>query len=253
MVKIMTDFEPKIVAFLCNWCAYAGADLAGVSRIQHPSNLRTVRVMCSGRIDPLFTVQALKSGADGVLVAGWHFGDCHYLEGNIQAEKKILMTQKLLEISGIGGKRLHLAWLSSAEAQRFVDISTAVINDIKEQGKFEPAMFSLELGAVEDTLMSETLRWMVGKEVKLLSKGDVYGRKWEKEKFESVLDSVLEREYKIRLIRQAIIAGFTSVRGISSRIGLEMKQISYLLADMEKTSMVEFKGHENSIPVFGAL
>jgi hypothetical protein len=163
------------------------------------------------------------------------------------------MTQKLLEISGIGASRLHLAWLSSAEAQRFIDISTSVINDIKEQGKFDPALFSIELAAVEDTLKSETLRWMVGKEVKLLSKGDVYGRKWEKEKFESVLDSVMEREYKIRLIRQAIIAGSTSVRGISQQIGLEMKQVSYLLADMEKTNMVEFKGHENKVPVFGAL
>lgn len=163
------------------------------------------------------------------------------------------MTQKLLKISGIGENRLHLAWLSSAEAQRFVDISTAVINSISEQGKFEPAMFELELDAVEETLKSETIRWMVGKEVKILTKGDIYGRKWEKQRFESVLDSVLEREYKIRLIRQAIIAGFTSVRGISGRIGIDMKQISYLLADMEKTSMVEFKGHENSIPVFGAL
>lgn len=163
------------------------------------------------------------------------------------------MTQKLLDISGIGAKRLHLAWLSSAEAQRFIDISTLVINDIKEQGKFDPALFPLELAAVEDTLQSETLRWMVGKEVKLLAKGDVYGRKWEKEKFESVLDSVLNREYKIRLIRQAIIAGSTSVRGISQRTGLEMKQISFLLADMEKNSMVEFKGHENKVPVFGAL
>ena len=163
------------------------------------------------------------------------------------------MTQKLLKLSGIGEKRLHLAWLSSAEAQRFVDISTATINSIKEQGKFEPAMFELELNAAEDTLKAETVRWMVGKEVKLLTNGDVYGRKWEKERFEAILDSVLEREYKIRLIRQAIIAGFTSVRSISSRTGLEMKQISYLLADMEKTSMVEFKGHENSVPVFGAL
>ena len=163
------------------------------------------------------------------------------------------MTQKLLELSGIGAGRLHLAWLSSAEAQRFVEISTSVIEAVKALGKFDPEQFSLELAAAEETLKAETLRWMVGKEVKLLARGDVYGRKWEKAKFEAILDDVLEREYHKQLIRQAIIAGFTSVRAISQRIGLGLKRISYLLADMEKTNMVEFKGHTECIPVFGAL
>jgi hypothetical protein len=163
------------------------------------------------------------------------------------------MTQKLLELSGIGVNRLHLAWLSSAEAQRFVDISTEVIDGVRARGKFNPEMFSLELAAAEETLKAETLRWMVGKEVRLLARGDVYGRKWEKANFEKILDEVLEREYHKQLIRQAIIAGFTSVRAVSGRIGLELKRISYLLADMEKTNMVEFKGHTECVPVFGAL
>jgi hypothetical protein len=163
------------------------------------------------------------------------------------------MTQKLLELSGIGKGRLHLAWLSSAEAQRFVDISSSVIDHIKALGKFDSELFSLELAAAEETLKAETLRWMVGKEVKLLARGDVYGRKWEKARFEAILDDVLEREYHKQLIRQAIIAGFTSVRAISQRIGLELKRISYLLADMEKTNMIEFKGHTECVPVFGAL
>jgi len=163
------------------------------------------------------------------------------------------MTQKLLKLSGIGESRLHLAWLSSAEAQRFVDISTAVIDNVKSQGKFDPEMFSLELAAAEETLKAETLRWMVGKELKLLARGDVYGRKWEKVRFEAILDEVLEREYHKHLIRQTIIAGFTSVRAISQRNGLGLKRISYLLADMEKTNMIEFKGHTECIPVFGAL
>lgn len=163
------------------------------------------------------------------------------------------MTQKLLKLSGIGENRLHLAWLSSAEAQRFVDISTAVIQNIKEQGKMDAGRFSLELAAAEETLKAETLRWMVGKEVRILARGDVYGRKWEKARFESILDDVLEREYQKQLIRQAILSGFTSVRAISERIGLGLRRISYLLADMEKTNMVEFKGHTECIPVFGAL
>jgi hypothetical protein len=163
------------------------------------------------------------------------------------------MTQKLLKLSGIGESRLHLAWLSSAEAQRFVDISTAVIDEVKALGKFDAALFSLELAAAEETLKAETLRWIVGKELKLLARGDVYGRKWEKARFESILDEVLEREYHKQLIRQAILADFTSVRAISQRIGLDLKRISYLLADMEKTNMVEFKGHTECVPVFGAL
>jgi hypothetical protein len=163
------------------------------------------------------------------------------------------MTQKLLKLSGIGENRLHLAWLSSAEAQRFVDITTGVIDQVKAQGQFDAEQFSLELAAAEETLKAEALRWMVGKEVKLLARGDVYGRKWEKENFEKILDDVLEREYHKQLIRQAIIADFTSVRAISRRIGLGLKRISYLLADMEKTNMVEFKGHTECVPVFGAL
>jgi len=163
------------------------------------------------------------------------------------------MTQKLLKLSGIGESRLHLAWLSSAEAQRFVDISTAVIDNVRTQGKFDKELFSMELAAAEETLKAETLRWMVGKEVKLLAKGDVYGRKWDKARFEAILDEVLEREYHKQLIRQAIIADFTSVRAISQRIGLGLKRISYLLADMEKTNMIEFKGHTECVPVFGAL
>jgi hypothetical protein len=163
------------------------------------------------------------------------------------------MTQKLLKLAGIGENRLHLAWLSSAEAQRFVDISKNVIESVQAQGKFDIEQYALELAAVEETLKAETLRWMIGKEVKLLSRGDVYGRKWEKARFEAILDDVLEREYHKQLIRQAIIAGFTSVRAISDKVGLKLRRISYLLADMEKTNMVEFKGHKDCIPVFAAL
>lgn len=165
----------------------------------------------------------------------------------------MLLTQKLLDLSGIGRNRLHIAWVSSAEAQRFVDLTTAAISSIQEQGPFDAAAFDLQLKAVEATLDTEQIRWLVGKELKLLQRGDVYGRKWEKAKLEAVLDATLEREYQKHLIRQAIIAGHTSVRAISSAIGLPLRRISYLLADMEKTNMVEFKGHEHHVPVFAAL
>jgi hypothetical protein len=175
------------------------------------------------------------------------------LEGNVQAEKKIRLTQKLFEIAGMGKDRIHLAWVSSAEAQRFVEVVTRVTDSIKGQGKFDSKAFAIELAAAEKTLAGETLRWMVGKEVKITTKGDVYGRKWDKKSFEIIIDSVLEREYQKNLIFQAIKDGFTSVRVINKKIGLDLSRISYLLADLEKTGMVEFTGMEESKPVFAVL
>jgi len=143
--------------------------------------------------------------------------------------------------------------VSSAEAQRFAEVTTSVTNSIKEQGKFDPEALALELGAAEMTLKDEILRWMVGKEIKIIQDGDVYNRNWDVEKYELILDSVLEREYHKNLIYLAIKEGWTSVREINKRIGLDLQLISRLIADMEKTSKVEFTGMENRIPVFAAL
>jgi len=163
------------------------------------------------------------------------------------------MTQKLLDLAGIGSERLHLAWVSSAEAQRFVEVVTETTATVKALGQFDAKACTDALTAAEATLTGETLRWMVGKEVTITSKGDVYGRKWDTNTFESILDQVLEREFYKNLILQAIKNGETSVRTISTSIGLDLRRVSYLLADMEKTSMVEFKGMEDCKPVFAAL
>ncbi len=163
------------------------------------------------------------------------------------------MTRKLLDIAGIGRERLHFAWVSSAEAQRFVQVATEVTDSIKSQGKFDSAVFDLQLSAAERTLEGETLRWLVGKEVKITTKGDVYGRKWDVEKYEAVLYDMLEREYHKNLIYLAIKQDCTNVRQISKKTGVGILRISYLLADMERTSMVAFTGMEDSKPVFAAL
>jgi len=143
--------------------------------------------------------------------------------------------------------------VSSAEAQRFVEVVTQTTESIKAQGKFDSDAFAFELAAAEKTLAGETLRWMVGKEIKITAKGDVYGRKWDVDSYETILDSVLEREYQKNLIYQAVKEGFTSVRDISEKIGLELGRISYLLADLEKTNKVEFTGMKDRIPVFAVL
>jgi len=131
----LTDFEPRIVGFLCNWCAYAGADLAGVSRIQYPPNVRIVRVMCSGRIDPSFVLEAFRGGADGVLVAGCHLpSDCHYLSGNFKAQRRILMLKNLLKQFGVEPERLRLEWVSAAEGDRFARVVREMVEELKRLG-----------------------------------------------------------------------------------------------------------------------
>lgn len=111
--------EPKIVGFLCNWCSYAGADLAGTSRITYPPNLRIIRVPCSGRVDPLFVVKAFQLGADGVLIAGCHPGDCHYTEGNYHTRRRFALLHPFLDYLGIEKERLRLEWVSASEGKRF--------------------------------------------------------------------------------------------------------------------------------------
>jgi len=129
------NFEPKIIGFLCNWCAYAGADLAGVSRIQYPPNLRIIRVMCSGRIDPAFILEAFKDGADGVLVAGCHLpSDCHYLSGNFKAQRRIFLLKKVLEQFGIEPERLRLEWISASEGDRFATVIKEMVEEIRKRG-----------------------------------------------------------------------------------------------------------------------
>jgi len=129
------SFEPKIIGFLCNWCSYAGADLAGVSRIQYPPNMRIIRVMCSGRVDPAFILEALKDGADGVLVAGCHLpSDCHYMSGNFKALRRITLLKKLLQDFGIEPERLRLEWVSASEGDKFATIVRSMVEQLKKLG-----------------------------------------------------------------------------------------------------------------------
>jgi F420-non-reducing hydrogenase iron-sulfur subunit len=130
----MRDFEPKIIAFACNWCSYAGADLAGVSRIQYPPTTRVIRVMCSGRISPMFILEALRGGADGVLVTGCHLGDCHYVSGNEKAVHNVEMARSLIALLGIEPQRLRLEWISAAEGVRFARIVSEFTDQIREMG-----------------------------------------------------------------------------------------------------------------------
>jgi F420-non-reducing hydrogenase iron-sulfur subunit len=129
-----TAFQPRILAFLCNWCSYAGADLAGVSRIQYPPNVRVIRVPCSGRVNPMFILRALQQGVDGVLVSGCHPGDCHYLTGNYYARRRFLVLQRMLEFCGLEPGRVQFSWVSASEGQKFADVIREVTESIRSLG-----------------------------------------------------------------------------------------------------------------------
>jgi F420-non-reducing hydrogenase iron-sulfur subunit len=130
----MDNFEPKIVAFCCNWCSYAGADLAGTSRIQYSPNIRVIRVMCSGRVNPLFVLKALSIGADGVLVLGCHPGDCHYIEGNYKTMRRIPLLKKMLKQFGIEEERVRLEWVSASEGARFAEVTNNFTQTVRNLG-----------------------------------------------------------------------------------------------------------------------
>jgi F420-non-reducing hydrogenase iron-sulfur subunit len=127
-------FEPRIVGFLCNWCTYTGADLAGTARIKYSPNIRSIRVMCSGRVDPVFVIKALFEGADGVLIGGCHPGDCHYLEGNYKALRRYLLLKRILREYGIEPERVRLEWVSASEGERFGHVVDEFTEEIRRLG-----------------------------------------------------------------------------------------------------------------------
>ena len=137
----MTEsFEPRIVAFLCNWCSYAGADNAGIARMESPANVLPIRVMCSGRVSPEMILRAFRSGADGVLVLGCHIGDCHYVNGNHRTVKRVPLVRNLLGYVGINPDRLYLDWVSSAEAPKFAKVTTEFVDKVRALGPIADEM-----------------------------------------------------------------------------------------------------------------
>jgi len=127
-------FEPNVIAFLCNWCSYAGADLAGTSRLKYPPNVRDIRLMCSGRVDPVFILEALRQGIDGVLVAGCHPGDCHYQSGNYKTNRKVRLLGRLLKELNMEPGRVRFEYISASEGQKFADVVTDFVSQLKELG-----------------------------------------------------------------------------------------------------------------------
>jgi F420-non-reducing hydrogenase iron-sulfur subunit len=130
----MADYEPKIIAFLCNWCTYTGADLAGTSRLQYPPNVRIIRLMCTGAVDTIYVLKALIEGADGVFIGGCHPGDCHYQNGNFKVRRRMAILQRILKGFGYEENRVWLRWISASEGKLFADTMTNMVEELKQMG-----------------------------------------------------------------------------------------------------------------------
>ena len=255
----MDEFEPKIVGFLCNWCSYAGADLAGVSRIQYPSNIRIIRVMCSGRVDPVIILEMFVNGADGVLVTGCHPGDCHYVEGNLYEERKIKMLNKLVTLAGLEPERLRLEWVSAAEGQRFAQVVTEFTDKVKKLG---PSPVSGEkadkkilenLQAAKSAASGFRLRVMVGRERELTEKDNVYKEKIPQAEFDLLLDEIVEAEfirYKIHLLTRNEPL---PIKALSQAVEKTPSEVLKQIVDMRRRNMITVDRIEGQTPFYKAL
>ena len=145
-------FEPRIVAFFCNWCTYTASDLAGTARMKYASNTRVIRVMCSGRVDPQFVLAAFRQGADGVLIGGCHPGDCHYQDGNTKCLRRFELLRRLVDQLGIEPERLRLEWISAAEGDKLREVTNEIVETVRRLGplKLEPIPHPLEPSAIEE-------------------------------------------------------------------------------------------------------
>ena len=241
----MSDFEPNIVGFLCNWCSYAGADLAGVSRIQYPTNLRVIKVMCSGRVEPGMVLGLLEAGADGVMVTGCHIGDCHYITGNFHTRRKYALLQKLLQKTGLESERIRLEWNSAAEGQRFANLVKEFTEQVRRVGPTpirapNPNIFKLlNIRAAKEAADGFRLRALVGKEEKLVTQGNVYGMKVNQEEFTNIMELAVDTEFNIHRIRLLLAEKPRSVKDLAKTLNIDPKIVLSHIVTLRQRAWVD--------------
>jgi len=255
----MSTFEPNIIGFLCNWCSYAGADLAGVSRIQYPTNLRVIKVMCSGRVEPGMVLHLLEIGADGVLITGCHIGDCHYITGNLHTKRKYSLLQKLIIKTGLGPQRVRLEWNSAAEGQRFANLVTEFTEQIRAIGPSplkKPSLnpdVLLNIRAAKVAADSFRLRALVGKEEKMVMIGNVYGKKLSQDEFTAIMDETVETEFQIHRIYLMLHEGSKSVKQIAQTLGMSPRFILNYIVALRQRGWIDVKEAVEGTPLYAAL
>jgi len=238
------SFNPRIVAFLCNWCSYASADLAGVSRFQYPTNIRIIRVMCSARVDPTWVVEAYLRGLDGVMVLGCHLGTCHYMTGNYYTEYRMKEVRRLLSVVGLNPSRLLVEWVSAAEAERFASLVRSFCEKIRGigplgvEGELLGDELCARLTAARNTFASDRIRWLVGKERELMESANVFGERLTQERFDGLMTSALQEEYVMNRILLSLTGKALPVREIAKDVGLVPRDVLKKLVSLEQTGQV---------------
>ena len=249
------SFEPKILGFLCNWCSYAGADLAGVSRIQYPTNIRVIRVMCSGRVDPSFVADAFINGIDGVLVLGCHLGDCHYLTGNYEAEIKMKALSKLLDLIDFSN-RMRLDWVSASEGNKFAQIVSEFTNHIQKLGpsplkeKQKKPEFFDSLQAVKNVLDDSRLRGLIARQRELVTDENVYGEQISAERFDILINDVIRNEFIRHKIIIKIKEKGKSVPTIANEINIKASEVLEHIVVLRARGLVDVAEINEEIPTF---
>jgi F420-non-reducing hydrogenase iron-sulfur subunit len=247
-------FEPRIVGILCNWCSYAGADLAGISRIQYPPNIRVVRVMCSGRVDPQLVIFSLMEGFDGVLALGCHPGDCHYQSGNLEAREKFETLLKLLEATGVG-PRFRYEWVSASEGQRFADVVSEFTDHIRGLGPTpvpgdDGVRFRLRAALRE--VGDFRLRWLVGRQRHILADGDAYGDKVDEAEWGRVMERILREQFIRAQIIERTVQGSATVEEIAEVVGVGTEEVFRHVQRLRSKGRVVMSGHKDQSPLYRA-
>ena len=255
----MVEFEPKIIGFLCNWCSYAGADLAGVSRIQYPPNIRVIRVMCSGRVDPVIVLEMFANGADGVMVMGCHPGECHYLEGNLYAERRIKMLKKLMVCAGLEPERLRLEWVSAAEGSRFANMVKDFTIQLRSLGPSPLAsgkpdeLILASIRAAERAAGTSRLRMLVGREKKLAEEENVYGEKVTQEEFDELMEESVKEEHLRSRIYLLAKDKSMSVKELAKHLGVDTRVVLRHIVFLRRKGLLAMDRIEGSSPLYVAL
>jgi coenzyme F420-reducing hydrogenase delta subunit len=252
--NVSYEYEPKIVGFLCNWCSYAGADLAGVSRFQYPPNLRVIRVMCSGRVDPTLVIRAFSRGVDGVMILGCHPGDCHYATGNYYARNRAQVLAQLFDAVGMNADRFLLDWVSAGEGERFASLVSRFTDQVRAVGPLGSSEgVSVEelgqrLAAAHRVVEGERVRWLVGRKNELLDKGDVYGRSLSSKAFDALLESSVADEYLRNRLMLLTVGRPLSVVEMAEAVGIAPKQILPHVMALEQTGLMTMVGIQGYSP-----
>lgn len=255
-MTLQESFEPDVLGFLCNWCSYAGADLAGVSRFQYPPNVRIIRVMCSARVDPTIVLEAFIRGLDGIMLLGCHLGDCHYMTGNYYTERRVKTTKKVLKNAGLSPERLLIDWVSASEGERFATLVKDFTERVRKLGPLgnetdlEPQQLRARLVAAKETLAQEKIRWLVGREMALVEDKNVFGEKVSQEEFDQLMLQTIEKEFAKRRILLSIGEDALSVKEIAQRVEASPREVLRNMVSLERDGLVSVVGIEENSPKY---